>query len=450
MRTRDLLYLVFSNLKRMKVRAGMTASGVLIGTVAVILLISLGLGLQRNFAAGLGQMGDLTFLPVRLPMGNEILPGGGFVPGADPSIVLKEQTLETFRQIAGVSSVTPQQYTMASSNIHYKNAEVSVQVFGIDPEQVERLKFPIEKGEAIIGSGQIFAGANVGKAYFDRRKKEFVYEKLDLYDQWAELVFTRMWDEPASEPGVILKTVSEERTVRVRIAGVLEEINGAADNAIYMPLNEVESINAWYHGKKVDRERYGYEMALVRVSDLRYSPGVEKTIRELGYSVDSNRKFMEEMNRMFLMIQLMLTGVGGVALLVSAFGIANTMIMAIYERTREIGLLKSLGATNADVMLIFLCEAGSIGLLGGLGGVIAALGLSKAIQSLGGDFLRGQGALLFGGPGGVGLPSLETLYMPAWLLGGAVIFAVLIGTLSGVYPAVRAAGLDPLEALRYE
>jgi putative ABC transport system permease protein len=151
------------------------------------------------------------------------------------------------------------------------------------------------------------------------------------------------------------------------------------------------------------------------------------------------------------MIQTIMTGIGAVALLVSAFGIANTMVMAIYERTREIGLLKSLGATNADIMIIFLSEAAGIGFFGGLGGIFFAQLLSKVITIFGGDLLAQAGTRLMNSPGGgpvIGSDNL--LVLPAWLVLFALIFAVVVGVLSGIYPAFRAASLDPLDALRYE
>jgi putative ABC transport system permease protein len=153
-----------------------------------------------------------------------------------------------------------------------------------------------------------------------------------------------------------------------------------------------------------------------------------------------------EINQFFVVVQAILGGIGAVALLVAAFGIANTMTMAIYERTREIGLMKAIGATNQDVMSVFLAEAGGIGFLGGLGGVLLALGLNAVINLLA-QMLLPQGGGIFGSQQG---ESFSLAYTPLWLPIFAITFATLIGIGSGIYPAIRAAALNPIQALKYE
>ena len=167
----------------------------------------------------------------------------------------------------------------------------------------------------------------------------------------------------------------------------------------------------------------------------------------------SDRQQLESINQFFLIVQAVLGGIGAVALLVAAFGIANTMVMAIYERTREIGLMKAVGATNQDVMSVFLTEAGSIGFLGGIGGVLLALGVNAVINVAGQSFIsQGNGGLM--GPVGPGMAGQEAAQAltatPLWLPIFAILFATLIGVVSGIYPAIRAAALSPIHALKYE
>jgi putative ABC transport system permease protein len=166
----------------------------------------------------------------------------------------------------------------------------------------------------------------------------------------------------------------------------------------------------------------------------------------MGFGVESSRTMLKEINQFFGIVQAIMGGIGAIALLVAAFGIANTMIMAIYERTREIGLMKAIGATNQDVMSVFLAEAGSIGFLGGVGGVLLAMGLNAVINLAGQAFLPGGG--LFGGPQQEAAISLT--HTPLWLPVFAITFATLIGVISGIYPAIRAAALSPIRALKYE
>ncbi len=144
------------------------------------------------------------------------------------------------------------------------------------------------------------------------------------------------------------------------------------------------------------------------------------------------------------MLQIIFGGVGAIALLVAAIGIANTMTMSILERTREIGLMKAIGATNRDVLSIFLGEAAGIGFIGGLGGVLLGWGASAVLNVVALSYFAGQAA-----SGGGPLPSAAAV-TPAWLPLFALVFATVVGLLSGLYPALRAATLVPVNALKYE
>lgn len=135
---------------------------------------------------------------------------------------------------------------------------------------------------------------------------------------------------------------------------------------------------------------------------------------------------------------------GAIALLVAAFGIANTMTMAIYERTKEIGIMKAIGATNNDVLRIFLSEAGAIGFTGGVFGVGIGWAIGQVIQLVVANMVLGSADR----PPGEPVPSI--VVTPVWLMGFTLVFATLVGVVSGIYPALRAAGMKPLRALRTE
>jgi len=135
---------------------------------------------------------------------------------------------------------------------------------------------------------------------------------------------------------------------------------------------------------------------------------------------------------------------GAIALLVAAIGIANTMTMAILERTREIGLMKAVGANNRDVLAIFLGEAAGIGFLGGLGGVLISWALGQVLNVLVIAYMAGQAAQ------SGGMPMTSAVATPLWLPLSALVFATLMGLVSGLYPALNAATLAPMMALKYE
>jgi putative ABC transport system permease protein len=234
------------------------------------------------------------------------------------------------------------------------------------------------------------------------------------------------------------------RADRLRIAGVLEETGGADDYTIFMGLSDVEDANRWSTGRRA-RASDGYGEVLVKVDDRTNVRDLQESIAAMGFETFSALDILEAVNQFAMILQAVLGGLGAVALLVAAFGIANTMTMAIYERTREIGIMKALGATNRDVLRIFLTEAAAIGVLGGIAG--AVIGWSAGILI---DLIVRN--LVIANSGGTTAVEdiAEISVTPVWLLVFAVVFAACVGLVSGVYPALRAASMKPLAALRTE
>ena len=177
--------------------------------------------------------------------------------------------------------------------------------------------------------------------------------------------------------------------------------------------------------------------AKVKVDDQDKLDEVVSAIRSMGYNASTNAEYMESAKKQMGMIQAVLGGIGAVSLLVAAIGIANTMMMSIYERTKEIGIIKVLGCSLKNIREMFLIEAASIGLIGGVAGMVLSYILSAII-----NFLTGHGAAM-------GIEG-NLSYIPIWLVLVAIAFATLIGTLAGFFPALRAMKLSPLAAIKTE
>ena len=183
-----------------------------------------------------------------------------------------------------------------------------------------------------------------------------------------------------------------------------------------------------------------YNSIIVGVDDMDHVSKVQSVISQMGYSAESNADWVESMQGQYKNIQLALGGIGAVSLLVAAIGIANTMMMSIYERTKEIGIMKVLGCDLKNIQAMFLIEAGYIGLLGGIFGSALSWGLSFTIN----HFINsGQLGIDAGSAAGIS-------YIPLWLILLAVIFSILVAMIAGFFPSLRAMRLSPLAAIRNE
>jgi putative ABC transport system permease protein len=233
----------------------------------------------------------------------------------------------------------------------------------------------------------------------------------------------------------------KKKEYKVRVAGVFQEGVGDYGSTIYLPLELVKSMNEWNTGEgpkgRGVEESQGYENVRVKVTNNDVVQQVVEEIRAQGLETWSPTDMLEELNQVFLIIQLILGGIGSVALLVATIGIVNTMTMSILERNKEIGVMKALGATIPNIKLMFLIESGVIGILGGLVGLASSYGLVMVVnlvaKNMMGDNLNSSLAVI-----------------PAWLAMAAMAFSLVIGIIAGLYPAGKAAKISPLEAIRNE
>ena len=182
-----------------------------------------------------------------------------------------------------------------------------------------------------------------------------------------------------------------------------------------------------------------YANLTVRVQSPTNVAVVEDAIKQMGFTVFSLLDATQNLRKVFAILDLLLGIFGSLALVVASLGIVNTLVMSILERRREIGVLKALGASDTDIRQLFFAEAGVMGLVGGAAGVALGWGIGQAIQFVTTIYLRRQS-----------IPAEHIWMVPGWLVAGAIVFSVIVSLAAGMYPASRAAQLDPVEALRYE
>lgn len=440
MKPLDLLRLIFGNLNRRKARVALTAIGVVIGTAAVVILVSLAIGLQRNANEQLYGIGDLTQIQVMPSYGGEgpmmMGGGGGGVVEPQQQTLLTNFALADLRAIPGVEIVIPRDYLMANAVMKYQKLEGGVNIIGIDTPDLASLGLEAMEGGTELGRGTVVIGLMVPNNFYDPKMRpgQEPPPPPQLQGQQLQLVVSK-WDEQGNET---------RKTLSLRVTGILKETRGESDWTVYMPLEQIKSINEWAMNRRINYNKDGYSQVIVKVADVDQVLDISEQITEMGFQAFTPQSFVQGINNFYKILQFIFGGVGAIALLVAAIGIANTMAMSILERTREIGLMKAVGATNRDVLAIFLGEAAGIGFLGGLGGVIIGWLAGQGLNVLAIVYLASQAGQQGGAP-----PSVA-VYTPVWLPLFALLFSTFIGMLSGLYPALRAATMIPVLALKYE
>ncbi len=440
----DLLSMGIKNLWRRKLRTFLTVLGVVIGATSIIVMLSLGFGMSKANEDQIASMGSLTTITIHKGYGGGYYMEDSMSGGGNDEKVLDDKAIATFKAMKNVSAVTPLLETYGT--IVIGKYQSNIQIRGIDPDSMEAFEYDkVQEGRILNSTDELNAvfGASVSQSFWDPKSRGPYREiKIDLMKDRMFLTFDQNYGYKP-QPGE-KKTVYKE--YKIKATGIFEEGNNETDWYTYMPIHTVQSMIKEKEksegvkpqpGKKKDK---GYDQVLVKVNDIKNVQVIQTTIKDMGYNAYSLNDWLEEMKKGAGIIQAVLGGIGAISLLVAAIGITNTMVMSIYERTKEIGVMKVIGASLKDIKRLFLFESALIGLLGGVLGVALSLLLSFIANKFGGSFLSSLG---------VGADSKISI-IPLWLIFASMGFSAVIGVISGYFPARRAMNLSALEAIRSE
>ena len=466
MKISDEISLSARNLLRRKGRTALTLVGVVIGTCMVVLMISLGIAQTKTNEEMLQSWGDLTQVQIY---------GYGTMMGSDGKpLYLDDAAIANIKQIPHVAAATPyaQAYNLEGEITAGRNGRYTSDIYnliGIDPTALEPMGFALQNGSWPTNTPasekatklQVLVGSSTGYNFQDSRKsynspKRYRYEGQTDANGKELPPFV---DIDKDKMTLTIKTgegsTEKSRSWELEIVGVLEP-DGAkgywTQSGIVLRIQDMKMLQKLYNDMtKTKEESKSYDEVYVKVDDLSNVTDVETAIHDLGftntYSMNQQR---EEMQKQVMNSQMIFGGIAAVSLLVAAINIINTMTMAIYERTREIGVMKVLGCELGNIRTMFLLESSTIGFIGGLIGVGISLiasfvlnNLSTLGQGLDLSGLMGGGYYMGGGGGTISI-------IPPWLMLAALVFATLVGLVAGILPANKAVKISALEAIRHE
>lgn len=404
--------LAIDSLFHSKLRSILSIIGIIIGVASVIIIVSIGSGLQFYIEDKLSMMGnDLIMLtPGHVKSGQpstvrEMM--GGAISPYEP---LSDRDIQAIKLLPNIKEIGGAIYDRA--DIKYLSEKTNVLVQGIEPK-VMKVMFPIglDKGRNLnYGDRNVaFLGYNVAYKLFDK--------KIQLNRQ------------------IYLNKKP------FRVIGVMEEIGmGTDDDQIYIPLESARDLFP-----DIDEKEFSYILIKAKDADivedtvnliekkLRATRGVNKNTQD--FTVSSSQALQEMVSGILLALTLFLGAIAAISLLVGSVGIANTMFTSVLEKTKDIGIMKAVGAKNRDILTIFLLNSGLIGLVGGITGMLIGVGISQGLIPL----ILSK------------FTNLEIRpVVTVWLVLFVLIFSFLIGVISGIIPAYRASKKNPVDALRYE
>jgi putative ABC transport system permease protein len=441
-RVAELLLLALSSLRRTPLRVTLTSVGVAIATGALVSMVGFAFGVQAQVEEPFQKMELVNRIDVRPRRESPPSPAKPMLDLAHArgSPLLDDQALGRIASLPGVVIAYPDIHLESVQLLHDDKSKTGPAI-GL-PSQATRLRFVNDS----LVAGQFFGPSSSKEIVLGLRLAQELGFEPPGDAIGRKLVLQVKGLTPTGDG----KFRHEQRQIEVVVVGVWNPPagrHGYASEGCVLPLEfmkdlpgtRVESVlgGLWHTATDAGG---GYARLVVRVerpSDLFV---VEKRIREMGFETQMLLSQFKEMQTGFILMDLILTAVGMVALVVAGLGIINTMLMAVLERYREIGVYKALGASASDIRILFLGEAVLVGLLGGAGGLVLGRVVSWIIGIVVNALARRQG---------MDHPIVAFAF-PLHLLGGAVLFALLVSLLSGVYPAVRAARIDPIRALRAE
>ena len=435
MNKKDMIDMALRNLWKRKVRTVLTVLGVVIGTASIVVMVSIGIGMNKGFAEQLESWGSLQVI--------NVYPGGGMVYDEATGNMKQEtkeaelnaKAVESFKEMEHVEAASPviNEYLYFAAGKYVAEASA----IGIEPGAMEALGYKVEEGRALTDGDTkslVFGG---GVEFFDPKlswEMRYTTEPpaVDVLNEKISVSYDWNYGTRNADKSI--------KAIKMDVVGKTSA-DGNSSWSVFMPIKELEKIQK--ARKEWEEKQYGsnssrsqskeYNEVLVKVDEMDNVQDVQQQIKDMGFRASSLTDQLESMQETTKMLRLVLGAIGAISMLVAAISITNTMVMSIYERTKEIGIMKVIGASLKDIRGLFLAEAAFIGFAGGVIGIMLSYLLSFIVNMV----ASGQGSTMQSS-------------IPVWLALGAIAFATGVGIVAGYVPANRAMKLSALTAIKTE
>lgn len=463
MKLYDLSELAVRNLRQSLLRNSLTTLGISVGVASLVAMLALGIGLQQLASRRLKSSGlfDTVLVTSRRDLRSFNREQEANGPSAAESPVLDDHARAQFEKLTNVLEVYPD--IRFVTELRYQDKPHLTMVAGLPFSAKNNDAFDNMQGSFF--SSEMAHEVILQKTFAEEllgRKPARGADEISVSDlakpllgqalvmRYAERQEMPTGPGSASQSdevfGSTYSVISHEE--KLKIVGVSEldpdSLRGNARARVFLPVKLAQSLHVLQSGGIRDTTQAAsnaptYSTVSVRVRSPKDVEAIEDAIKKMGFNTFSIIDATRSMRQFFAILDLFLGIFGSLALAVASIGIVNTLVMAILERRREIGIMKALGASDVEVKKLFFAEAGVMGVMGGAVGVAMGWIIGHAINLGTNIYLRR-----------LNFPPEQIWFVPWWLVAGAIVFAVIVSLVSGLYPAARAARLDPVQALRYE
>jgi putative ABC transport system permease protein len=457
MKTRDLTELAARNLRESLLRNSLTTMGIAVGVASLVAMLSLGVGLQNLVNSKLTHSGlfDAVFVSANMRERGFERPRAAR-PAEESALPLNEDARLEMAKLANVVDVYPE--IRITTEVRYEGKPHMTSLAGLPQLMRNDSAFEGMKGGFFSGTTadeailQIEFARDLSDHPETLLGKELILRYAERQVLPAEPGAAGATRKAAGDsgdnelPGGFSVTLHEKK---LKIVGIIEtEVSGGfgtfGRGRVFVPMKIAQEVQAGQSSNLQDLLRGNgakpkFISLTVRVNNPKNVEAVESAIKKMGFSTFSLLDASHNLALVFRVFDSLLGIFGSLALVVASLGIINTLVMAILERRREIGVLKALGAADRDIQRLFFAEAGAMGLMGGVLGVVLGWAIGRAISAGINVYLHS-----------IDLPSTNVSSVPWWMVALAIGFAFLVSLVAGIYPASRAARLNPVEALRYE